>query len=76
MAASNFELNLDLVEAPTFFLVLCWPRTAKDLLQVCKCDDVHGYLMFSFCTCSFVFNCYYFFLYFLNSCDNTNRETS
>ena len=25
---------LDLVEAPTFFLVLCWPRMAKDLLQV------------------------------------------
>ena len=24
-----------------------------------KCDDVHGYLMFSFCTCSFVFNFYF-----------------
>ena len=33
---SHFEFNffLDLVEAPTFFLVLCWPRMAKDLLQV------------------------------------------
>ena len=27
----------------------------------CKCDDVHGYLMFSFCTCSFVFTFYFFF---------------
>ena len=37
----------------------------------CKCDDVHGYLMFSFCTCSFVFNLYSFFWY---SCDNTNAK--
>ena len=37
----------------------------------CKCDDVHGYLMSFFCTCSFVLNFYFCFWY---SCDNTNAR--
>ena len=50
---------LDLVEAPTFFLVLCWPRMAKDLLQVVSVTTFTAILC-SFCTCSFVFNFYFF----------------
>ena len=62
---SNFELKLDLVGAPTFFLwVFMGVVLAKDgqgSFASCKCDDVHGYLMFSFCTFSFVLNFYLFF---------------
>ena len=64
MAASNFELNLDLVEAPTFFLVLCWPRMAKDLLQVVSVTTFTAILCFHFVhvlSCSIVV---IFFLYF------------
>jgi len=39
---------LDVVEAPTFFLVLCWPRMAEDLLQVVSVTTFMAILCFHF----------------------------
>ena len=45
-----------------FLLGVVLAEDGQGSFASCKCDDVHGYLMFSFCTCSFVFNYYSFFL--------------
>ena len=53
-----------------FLLGVVLAEDGRGSFASCKCDDVHGYLMFSFCTCSFVFTCYFFWY----SCDNTNAR--
>ena len=56
--------------APTFFLVLCWPRMAKDLLQVVSVTTFMATLCFHFVhvlSCSI-------FTFFWYSCDNTNAR--
>ena len=54
-----------------FLLGVVLAEDGKRSFASCKYDDVHGYLMCFFCTCSFVFIFYFYFWY---SCDNTNAR--
>ena len=38
-----------------FLLGVVLAEDGQESFASCKCDDVHGYLMCFFCTCSFVF---------------------
>ena len=58
---------LGLVEAPTFFSVLCWPRMAKNLLQVVSVTTFMAILCVFFVH---VLSCSFFWY----SCDNTNAR--